>query len=160
MTSSNGRRSPSPIGTRLGGGIHNVSESPVPSQPSTFSPTSVPSSPPKSPMSGLRNYLGMRKRSTILDDPTPEAAGPMKRNSESDQDKDSHEQQFDQAEIIVSPPTPSSSVFLHPAPGPPETRVGDVSMNGKPAARFIKSHSKRHSLTAVCPRKSLVTSHK
>lgn len=115
-------------------------------------------SPPKPPRSNLRTRLGVRKRSTTLDEPTPEETGPTL-GAEFDPDKrgheqNSHEQKLDQAEIIVSPPTPSSSVFLLSAPGPSEVRSGDSSTAGKPAARFVKSHSKRHSLTAVCPRKS------
>ena len=80
----------------------------------------------------------------------------MTGNAEIDLGEASHEQKVDQAEIIISPPTPSSSVFLHSAPGLSEARFQDVSTASKPAARFVKSHSKRHSLTAVCPRKSLI----
>ena len=156
LIADSGRRSPSPIGTRFRVDVLNASESPVPSQPSTPSLTMAPSSPTKPPKNGLRTYLGMRKRSTILDNTAPEAPSPITRNSEIDQEKDSHDQQkLDRAEIIISPPTPSSSVFPHSAPGPSETRVGDVSTTSKPAARFVKSHSKRHSLSAACPRKSL-----
>lgn len=98
----------------------------------------------------------MRKRSTILGEVTTEEPSPMTGNAEIDLAEASREQKVDQAEIIVSPPTPSSSIFLHSAPGPSEARSQDVSAAGKPAARFVKSHSKRHSLTAACPRKSLI----
>lgn len=147
------RRSPSPNGTRSRDDIYNASESALPSRPSTPGPTSAPSSPPKAPKNGLRTYLGMRKRSTILGEATTEEPSPMTGNAEIDLGEASHERKVDQAEIIVSPPTPSSSIFLHSAPGPSEARFQDVSTAGKPAARFVKSHSKRHSLTAACPRK-------
>lgn len=102
----------------------------------------------------------MRKRSTLLDELTPEEPSPATDTDEIDLGKGSHEQELDRAEIIISPPTPSSSVFLHSAPGPSEVRFGDVSTPGKPAARFVKSHSKRHSLSAACPtRKSSLYSH-
>ena len=96
----------------------------------------------------------MRKRSTLLDEPTPEEPSLTAGN---DLDRGSHE--LDRAEIIISPPTPSSSVFLHSAPRPSKVRLGDVSMPSKPAARFVKSHSKRHSLSAACPRESPLDGH-
>jgi len=123
--------------------------------------TMPPPSPPqsRSPRNGLRTYLGMRKRSTLLDEPTPEEPNSTAGKLESDLDKGSREQRVDRAEIIVSPPTPSSSVFLHSAPRPSEVRFGDLSTPGKPAARFVKSHSKRHSLSAACTRKSSPNGH-
>lgn len=159
ISGNEGRRSPSPSGTRFRDDSYISPESPAPSRPSTPGPISTPSSPPKPPKNGLRTYLGMRKRSTILDEPIPEAPSPLTGNSEVDLGGSSPEQKLDQAEIIVFPPTPSSSVFLHSAPGPSETRFEGVSTASKPAARFVKSHSKRHSLTAACPRKSLVISY-
>ena len=144
---------------------YNTSEPLIPSRPSTPGLISAPSPPsqPRSPRSGLRTYLGMCKRSTLLDEPTPEAPGPTSGADDPDHDQSSPEQGLGlvsaQAEIIVSPPTPSSSVFLHSAPGLSEVRFGDVSMPGKPAARFVKSHTKRHSLSAACPRKSSFVGH-
>lgn len=152
LAASNGRRSPSLNGTRSYDDIHNAYESQIPPQHSALSLALVPSSPPKPRRTGLRIHLGIHKPSKVLIEPVPEEASPLTGNSELDQV--SHEQKLDRAEIIVSPPTPSSSVFqVHSTPGPSETRSGDVSTTGKPAARF--SHSKRRSLTAPvqCPRK-------
>ncbi|KAF9654110.1 hypothetical protein BDM02DRAFT_3181956 [Thelephora ganbajun] len=148
------RRSPSPNGTRSRHDTYNASESPAPSRPPTPGLMSTPLSPsqPQPTKKGLRTYLGMRKRSTLLDRPTPSEPTLTADNHELTL-KGSREQGFDRAEIIVSPPTPSSSIFTHSAPGPPGVRFGDVSTAGKPAARFVKSHSKRHSLSAACPRK-------
>jgi hypothetical protein len=102
----------------------------------------------------------MRKRSTLRDENTPAEPNPTASNEGLDLDNGSHEQELDRAEIIISPPTPSSSIFLHSAPpGLSEGRFGNVSTAGKPAARFVKTHSKRHSLTAACPRKSSPVSH-
>lgn len=101
-------------------------------------------SPPRSPRNNLKNYLGMRKRSILRNEATT--------GDEFNLEKASHG--LDRAEIIVSPPTPSSSVFPRSAPGPSEVRLDEVSRPGKTAARFVKSHSKRHSLSAACPRKS------
>ena len=98
-------------------------------------------------------------RSTLLDEPTPKEPSSTAGNFEPGLDKGSREQRVDRAEIIVSPPTPSSSVFLYSAPGPSEVRFGDLNTPGKPAARFVKSHSKRHSLSAACTRKSSPNGH-
>lgn len=156
-TYSNRRRTPSPSGPRFRNDTHNTSESPIPSRPSTPQLMSIPpsTSQPRSPKNDLRTYLGMRKRSTLLAEPTPEEPSPTASNDEFDLDEGSHGQYSDRAKIIVSPPTPSSSVFLHSAPGPSEVHFTP----GKPAARFVKSHSKRHSLTAGCPRKSSLDGH-
>lgn len=160
-TGNESRRTPSPDGTRFRNDTHYTSESPVPSRPPTPRLMSMTSSPsqPRTPKNDLRTYLGMRKRSTLLGEPTPEEPSSTASSSELGLDNDSYEQQFDQADIIVSPPTPSSSVLLHSAPGPSEVRFGDLSTPGKPAARFVKSHSKRHSLSTACTRKSSLYGH-
>lgn len=156
-TYSNRRRTPSPNGTRSHNNTRNTSESPIQSRPSTPQIMSIPPSPSqaRSPRNDLRTYLGIRKRSTLLAEPTHEKPRPTAGEDKLDLDEGSHEQQLDRAEIIVSPPTPSSSIFLHSTPGPSEAQFAP----GKPAARFVKSHSKRHSLTAVCPRKSSLDCH-
>jgi len=137
------RRSPPPNRTKTYNDTSNASEPPQPSAPGPKPMSGSPSSSqPGSPRDGLRTYLGMRKRSTLHDETTL-----VESPTSGDGD-------LDRAEIIISPPTPSSSVFLHSAPGPSEGRFGDVSTTGKPAARFVKSHSKRHSLSLACPRKS------
>ena len=140
------RRIPPPNGTKSRNDTYNASEPPDPSQPSAPGPKPMSGSPsssqPGSPESGLRAHLDMRKRSTPHDETTL-VESPISGDGD-----------LDWAEIIISPPTPSSSVFLQSAPGPSEGRFGDVSTTGKPAARFVKSHSKRHSLTLACPRKS------
>lgn len=116
-------------------------------------------SQPRSPRNGLQTHLGIRKRSTLLDELTPEEPNSAARDSEFGVTQGSHEQQFDRADIIISPPTPSTSIFLHSTPGPSEVRFGDLSTPSKPAARFVKSHSKRHSLSAACTRKSSLYCH-
>lgn len=146
-TGNESRRTPSPDGTSRND-THYTSEPPA-SSPSQ----------PRTPRNDLRTYLGMRKRPTLLGEPTPEEPSSTATNSELGLDNDSYEQQLDQADIIVSPPTPSSSAFLHSAPGPSEVRFGDISTPGKPAARFVKSHSKRHSLSTACTRKSSLYGH-
>ena len=136
-------------GTRFRSDTYNSPESPVPSPPSTPALLSSPSRS-RSPRDGLRTYRGMRKRSTLLDEPTPEELS-------LDRAPDLgglHEQELNRAEITVSPPTPSSSIFSHPVPGPSEAQLGDVSTSDKPAPRFVKCQSKRHSLSSACSRKS------
>lgn len=94
----------------------------------------------------------MRKWSTLLAEPTPEEPSFDEVLDLGGLD----EQELNRAEIIVSPPTPSSLVFSHPVSGPSQARLDDVNMPGKPAARFAKCQSKRHSLSSACSRKSLV----
>lgn len=157
-TTGNGsQRVLSPNGTRFRSDTYNSPESPVPSTPSIPALLSSPSSPSRSrsPRDDVRTYREMRKRSTPLDEPTPEEPS-------LDRVPDLgglHEQELNQAEIIVSPPTPSSFVFSHPVPGPSEAQLGDISTPGKPAARFVKCHSKRHSLSSACGRKSSLVGH-
>lgn len=156
------QRSPSPDRTRHRNDTSNAPESLIPSRPSTprliSGPPSLPQ--PGSPRTSPQTHLGMRKRSTLRDETAPVEINPTIGNDKLDLDNSSHEQEPPHpAEIIVSPPTPSSSVFLHSAPGPSEGRFGYVSTAGKPAARFVKSHSKRHSLSAACPRKSSFVGH-
>ena len=155
-TDNESRRSPSPNGTRFRNGTYNTSESPVPSRPPTPGRTPGPPSPPRprSPRDGLRTYLEMRKRSTLRDETVLVELSPTIGDDKLDLDEGSNERELARAEIIVYPPTPSSSIFFQTSPGPSDGRFGDVSTPGKPAARFVKSHSKRHSLSAACPRKS------
>ena len=144
----------SPNGTRFRSDTYNSPESPVPPPPSTPALLSSSLSPaqPRSPRDGLRTYRGTRKWSTLLDEPTPEepSLGEVPDLGGLD------EQELSRAEIIISPPTPSSFVFSHSASGPSEARSDDASMPGKPPARFVKCQSKRHSLSSACSRKSLV----
>ena len=137
-------RTPSPNGTKTRNDTHNTPESPVPPRLASGFP---------SPRDGLRTYLDIRKLSTLHDGTA------LVELSSASGDLDSDEQGLDRAQIIISPPTPSSAVFLHSAPGPSNERFGDVSTASKPAARFVKSHSKRHSLSISCPRKSSPVGH-